>query len=368
VTTDLALADVLATAELSRRRARPPNYKVEAQVMAILAQAMADRPEQILQVLVESAVELLGGGTCGISLLEPQGGAGVFRWVALAGVLSQHAGGCTPRGFSPCGVTLDEDAPQLFIRPGRYFQYFQPVKPEILEGLVIPFYHRDESFGTIWIVTHDPARHFDAEDVRVMSRLGAFTAAGLEAQRSLAAAENARKDSAFMLDLGHRIGLVSDPDQIMRETCAAVGQRLAADRCFFLEPDSSVVRHGWTRAAGGGAESPESGALELWPEAAARPFAIADLAAHASAAKSLAWLKKGGARSCATAPYLHAGQLKVVLGVTSDRIRDWTAEELSLLANAAAWIWPLVSRARTETVLLDANCRLERQVAGQSSA
>jgi hypothetical protein len=182
------LEDVLATAELAQRPSKPADYKLEAQVMAILAQSLADRPFSFLQVLVSTAVELCCGGTCGISLLETENQQPIFRWVALAGVLEKYTGGSTPRNFSPCGVTMDRGAPQLFIRPGRYFEYFQGVSPEIVEGLVIPFFYRETAFGTIWVVSHDPERRFDLEDARLMTRLGTFSAAGLRTVKSLQAA------------------------------------------------------------------------------------------------------------------------------------------------------------------------------------
>ena len=67
------------------------------------------------------------------------GGGQVFRWTNLAGKLEKYTGGTTPRGFSPCGVTMDRDSPQLFSYPGRYFQYFNEVATPIVEGLVVPF-------------------------------------------------------------------------------------------------------------------------------------------------------------------------------------------------------------------------------------
>ena len=63
----------------------------------------------------------------------------------------------------------------------RHFTYFAQVEPRIAEALLIPFHVHGEAVGTIWIVSHDHTRKFDAEDARVMSALGEFAAATYQA-------------------------------------------------------------------------------------------------------------------------------------------------------------------------------------------
>jgi len=36
--------------------------------------------------------------------------------------------------------------------------------PLVEEALLVPFYVRGKAVGTIWAVSHDPQRKFDAED------------------------------------------------------------------------------------------------------------------------------------------------------------------------------------------------------------
>ena len=178
------LLDILITSELSRRESRPPDHAAENRALVALASEMTNRPENLLNRLVELALDLCRAGSAGISLLQ-EGEEEVFVWVAMAGVYAPHVGGTTPRGFSPCGATLDRGTTQLFFYPERYFEYFQAVKPPIVEGLVIPFYAKGRPLGTIWVVSHDENRHFDAEDARVMTSLGEFTGAALQIQLSL---------------------------------------------------------------------------------------------------------------------------------------------------------------------------------------
>ena len=101
----------------------------------------------------------------------------------MAGALSKHVGGSTPRNFSPCGTTLDRNAPQLFADPGRRFQYFSSIDPRLVEALVIPVYLEGDIPGTIWIVSHDDEVKFDSEDVRIMTGLAEFTGCALRLTR-----------------------------------------------------------------------------------------------------------------------------------------------------------------------------------------
>jgi signal transduction histidine kinase len=108
----------------------------------------------------------------------PDGGK-QFRWVALAGCLTSHIGGTTPRDFSPCGECLDRGEPIILSRPDLKYDYFRAAGLEFTEGLVVPFVTSAdaEPLGTIWVVSHPPRRHhFDCEDVRVMESLAHFAA------------------------------------------------------------------------------------------------------------------------------------------------------------------------------------------------
>jgi GAF domain-containing protein len=102
--------------------------------------------------------------------------------------------GGTPRDFGPCGTVLDRDAAMLCSHPERDFPYFGEVLPLLDEGLLIPFYVDGEAVGTIWIISHDETRRFDAEDLRVMTNLGAFAGTVYKTLLSLNATIKANRD------------------------------------------------------------------------------------------------------------------------------------------------------------------------------
>lgn len=172
---ETSLETIIATGQLALRPKRRPDYQSEIRHMRHLARSFAGDREAVLERLAIAALELCNAGSSGISLLETTDSP-VFRWVVLAGEYRKYTGGSTPRDFSPCGVCLDRKAPQLFVRPSRYFTYFQPISPEIAEGLVIEVGHDAHQLGTIWIASHNPERHFDREDARIMTSLASFTA------------------------------------------------------------------------------------------------------------------------------------------------------------------------------------------------
>ncbi len=190
----VTLEDILITPELSRRRSRAPDYAAENRALVALAREMATNPKNLPQKLVDLALELCRAGTAGISLLKSDAEGEYFSWEALAGMYAPRVGGRTPRNFSPCGTTLDRGAPQLFSVPARYFTYFEREDSPIAEGLVIPFALNGHALGTIWVVTHDESRRFDAEDVRIMTDLAEFTAAALQTLSSRDAATKAQDD------------------------------------------------------------------------------------------------------------------------------------------------------------------------------
>lgn len=188
------LSDLLITPELFRREPKAPDHAAENCALVALAREMSDHPRSLPQKLVEVAVQLCQAGSAGISLLRNEGGKEIFFWEALAGAYAPYVGGTTPRDFSPCGVTLDRGAPQLFFYPARLFEYFQAAEPPIVEGLIIPFYAGGRPLGTIWIVSHDEGRRFDAEDLRVMTSLAEFTGTALQVLSSLDAMTSAHAE------------------------------------------------------------------------------------------------------------------------------------------------------------------------------
>ena len=177
-------ADVYATRELFRRAPKKIDYLAEKQALQELADRMAERPEDVLPRFVSLAMEMTGGVSAGLSLYEERPAPGVFRWKYLRGMLSPFENATTPRDFSPCGVTLDHNAPVLSQHPERFYSWISDANIVVPEVLLLPLYiGRKEPLGTLWIVA-DKVGHFDRGDARAMTELATFVGIALKIIRT----------------------------------------------------------------------------------------------------------------------------------------------------------------------------------------
>jgi signal transduction histidine kinase/ActR/RegA family two-component response regulator len=248
----LGLDDVVINSELLNRRTRAPDFEAENQALMALAQTLADAPDKILQKLAETALQLCRADTAGISLLEQQDGAEVFRWEALAGVFSDRLNATMPRNAIPSGMTIDRNATQLIYRPERVFPLLKS-EPPIIEALLIPFYIGQKPIGTVWVVAHDEGRKFDREDERIVKTLAQFAAASWQVWQARVRAEAAaRNEQQHVLDLAavnaalkgnidSRTKVEEQLQQLNRELQARISEKTAeltkanADLVRFIE-------------------------------------------------------------------------------------------------------------------------------------
>lgn len=197
---------VLRTTELDQRAARTPDYRSQSEALEVLARALADSPRDILTTLCQVAQNVCGAGSAGISLLSRNDGGATFWWPAITGRWREHAGGGTPREFGPCGIVLDRDRTQLFTRPERYYPYIRGVAPQIEEALLAPFHAHGRPVGTVWVLSHDATRRFDAEDRRQLESLATFASAAYQLLESLDAFREAdRRKDEFLATLAHEL-------------------------------------------------------------------------------------------------------------------------------------------------------------------
>lgn len=198
--------DLFITGELDRRADIVADYRQEMLAIQDLAARMADSPDEVLPRFVDLAMELAGGVSAGLSLYEPEPAPGVFRWRYLRGTLSPFEGALTPRNFSPCGVTLDENQPVLSKHPERVYDWIAEADIVVPEVLLVPLYLRGlEPLGTLWIVA-DRVGHFTRGHARAMTELASFVGIALrmlEVERRL---EDALGQSETLAhEMGHRV-------------------------------------------------------------------------------------------------------------------------------------------------------------------
>lgn len=184
--------DIFITHELESRPKRAPDYERENVALGALAEAMTSAPETILQLLVEAAMALTSSDSAGISLLEPGGENGSFRWVATAGAWAPYRDGSMPREESPCGEVIAREAVLLLKEPHRAFPALLQADPGISEGLLAPFDVDGMPAGTLWAIKHGSEGRFDAEDARLLTSLVRFASVAHQMAGSLGGAEASR--------------------------------------------------------------------------------------------------------------------------------------------------------------------------------
>ena len=173
------LSDIYITEELVRRRTRPADYLGEKHALQDLAARMVDEPAAVLPRFVELAMNMTGGVSAGLSLLEATPAPAVFRWRYLQGRLAAFENATTPRDFSPCGVTLDRNAPVLATRPERFYDWIAATGVDIPEVLLVPLHvHGKEPMGTLWIVAPVEGQ-LNREHARIAAELASFVGIAL---------------------------------------------------------------------------------------------------------------------------------------------------------------------------------------------
>lgn len=181
---------VFGTDLLFKRPSRAEDFKAENAALVILANELASQPRNLLQKLVEVALELCRAESAGVSILESESKA--FRWHACAGAFAENAGARIAYAESPCGIVLERNSPILFLEPSSYFAPLKHIKPPIAEALILPFHDENRPVGTVWVVQHSPERKLDREDVRLMTSLSRFASAAYHIMCSINKSMNAR--------------------------------------------------------------------------------------------------------------------------------------------------------------------------------
>lgn len=226
------LSDLFITSELDRRPASLSDYRQQMAAIQDLAAKMADSPDEVLPRFVDLAMQIAGGVSAGLSLYESDPAPGVFRWRYLQGVLSPFDGATTPRNFSPCGVTLDQNGPVLSLHPERYYDWISDAEIVVPEVLLVPLYLRGaEPVGTLWIVSEKEG-HFTRSHARAMTELASFVSIALrmlEAEHRLQ--EALAQQETLANEMSHRVkNLFAITDGLIRASV-----RGAADKDEFAE-------------------------------------------------------------------------------------------------------------------------------------
>lgn len=242
--------------DLSQRPVPQGDAAREKAALLQLARRMHDAPGEMLPRFVELAMELTGGISAGISLLEQTEPSPVFRWHHLKGILSPFNGATTPRDFSPCGITLERSATTLTIHPERVYDWIPPGL-SLPEVLLVPLYiGRTEPLGTLWIVA-DRIGHFHCGHGATMQELAGFIGIALKMVRSEQELQQALEQQELLTrEMSHRLkNLFTIVDGMIRISARSTDNKddlvaLLSGRLHALAAAHSLVRPSFSDVQG----------------------------------------------------------------------------------------------------------------------
>jgi signal transduction histidine kinase len=147
---------------------------------------LLEKPDTILQELVNAAVDLCGADSAGISVeKEHANDQEFYHWVATAGDYSGFLNAILPRQPSACGLCLERGHPQYFTISKKFFDILGVEAPLVTDGILLPWKTEDIR-GTIFVMAHGRSEAFDENDARLMTMLADFAAMAYRQQKQQA--------------------------------------------------------------------------------------------------------------------------------------------------------------------------------------
>jgi hypothetical protein len=150
----IEVIDLQDDSEFLNRSLHVRDSAVQLQGLQHLARPFVERPETVLQELVDSAVTLCGADSAGISVERPDKTENdYYHWIATAGDYAGFLNALLPRDPSACGIRLKRGRPQLFRISQQFFDLMGMRAATVTDGILLPW-QVDGLQGTVWIMAH----------------------------------------------------------------------------------------------------------------------------------------------------------------------------------------------------------------------
>ncbi len=185
-----------------------------------------------------------------------------------------------------------------------------------------------------------------------------------DSRLALDAAAREERRQTFLLALSDRLRDLSDPEEIMAEVEASLGDLLGADRVGYGEVDQEAgvvsMSRDWTAgvvSARGQFDLTVFGEGLIHDLAAGHSIRIRDILDDPRTAGVADAFRGIETRALIRAPLIRNGRLRAFLYAHASQPRDWTDAEVALLEEVAGRTWAEVERARAETDLRESEER-----------
>jgi len=189
--------------------------------------------------------------------------------------------------------------------------------------------------------------------------------------RDVTERKQAEDRAHFLNELAGQLLPLTTDKEIMAEAVRMLGRHLDVQRCYFVEclKSENLVRvsRNWLRDGVTSTEGEFSldsfGGDAWWARYSGGTFAVENVETEPLTMDRVDAYLKHEVRSFVTQPYRSLGPWTVVLAVTEQVPRKWSAEQLALLDNVMARVWPLVIQARTLETLRESDRRKDQFLA-----
>lgn len=230
-----------------------------------------------------------------------------------------------------------------------------------------------EIFGRV-ALTGEPARQerYAAPDA-LWYNFYVFKVGGLEDHHIAVLFEDIterkrRELNAALLDeIGKDLSVLSTPDEVIEAVGTRLGEFLDASSCIFADVDEAkneaTIHHGWNTA-----HVPSLKQTFRLADYFGEEFARAGRAGETVIVRDTGHDERANAEAYArlqlgafvTVPFQRHGRWTANITVTSREPRDWRADEIELLQEIAARVFPRIERARAEAALRERETELAR--------
>ncbi|HEY7219269.1 MAG TPA: ATP-binding protein [Candidatus Binatia bacterium] len=177
--------------------------------------------------------------------------------------------------------------------------------------------------------------------------------------------KQAETDTLFLLDLGEGIRFAADADELLWAVAVALGERLTASRCAFVEVDIERDRltvprdyHPHVPSLVGTYPLSTFGSALIEAAKTGQMIAISEIERDMRTARDFKTFEKFGVRAMLLSPLLRDGQWVSALVVASRDAREWNERENTLVNMVAERTWLAVEKLRLDATLRESDAAL----------
>jgi hypothetical protein len=178
----LEVVDLYGDPDFAARNLRSRHLSTPIDGVSRIARSFVEAPDTVLQELVQSAIDLCGADSAGISLEVPGStDAQHHEWIATAGQYASLRNSVFPRVPSACGICLERGRPQRFRVAQHLFDSLHIPAAAVTDGFLLPLRIKGR-MGVLFIVAHGRREAFDGDDLCIMRMLADMVLMGFSQQ------------------------------------------------------------------------------------------------------------------------------------------------------------------------------------------